>query len=43
MLNEDLRDIGTWSKAINIRRFAINDGFVFNDSLLIERNLFRDV
>ena len=44
ILNEALKEIGTCSKAINIRRIAINDGLlVFNESPFFEVNLFREV
>ena len=40
-LNDAFNEIGTCSKAINMRRIAINDGLVFNVSLFFEVNLFR--
>ena len=43
ILNEAFKEIGTCSKAINIRRIEINDGFEFNESLFLKVNLFREV
>ena len=43
ILNEAFKEIGTCNNAINIRKTAINDGFVFNESLFFEVNLFREV
>ena len=42
ILNEAFKEIGTCSKAINIRSIDINDGFEFNESLFLEVNLFRE-
>ena len=42
-LNDDFKAMGTCIKAITIRRIAINDGFVLNESLFFEVNLFREV
>jgi hypothetical protein len=43
ILIEALKEIGTCSKAINNRMIAINDGLLFNESLFVEVNLFREV
>jgi len=42
-LNDAFKEIGTCIKAITIRRIAIKDGLVFNESLFLEVNLFREV
>ena len=39
ILIEAFNEMGTCSKAINIRRITINDGWVFNKLLFFEVNL----
>jgi len=43
ILNEAFKEIGTCSKAINIRRIDIKDDFAFDESLFFEVNLLREV
>ena len=43
ILNDAFNEIGTCRKPIIIRKIAIKDGLVFNESLFFEVNLFRDV
>ena len=43
ILNEAFKEIGTCSKAINIRRIDIKDGFAFDEFLVFEVNLLREV
>tara|TARA_Y100001968_G_C18727984_1_gene423135 strand:+ start:220 stop:390 length:171 start_codon:yes stop_codon:yes gene_type:complete len=38
----DFKEIGIWSKAMKIRSIAIKEGFVFNLSLFLKVNLFRE-
>tara|TARA_Y100001968_G_scaffold156069_1_gene142577 strand:+ start:478 stop:687 length:210 start_codon:yes stop_codon:yes gene_type:complete len=42
-LNEAFNEIGTCNKAITIRRIAMKEGLLFNESLFLEENLFREV
>ena len=42
ILNEAFKEMGTCSKAINIRNIDINDGFELNESLLLEVNLLSE-
>ncbi len=43
ILNEAFNEIGTCSKAINIRKIGIKDCLVLNWSLFFKVNLFREV
>ncbi|WP_187152528.1 hypothetical protein [Prochlorococcus marinus] len=43
MLKEAFIEVGTCSKAIDISRIANKDGFVLNEFLFFEVNLFREV
>jgi len=42
-LNDAFNEIGTCVKTITIRRIAVKDGFVFNEFLFFEVNLFWEV
>ena len=43
ILNDAFKEIGTCRKAIKIRRIAIKDGLVVDESLFFLVNLFREV